>query len=53
MQHKGMAELTAGLQKGLFHQGKLRVNRFNCFEAYVGSQSVGKEILIQVRGGSL
>ncbi|GAQ85435.1 Ribonuclease II/R family protein [Klebsormidium nitens] len=48
-EHKGMAELTAGLQKGLFHQGKLRVNRFNCFEAYVGSQSVGKEILIQGR----
>eukprot|EP00897_Mesotaenium_endlicherianum_P007577 jgi/Mesen1/6848/ME000351S05966 len=45
-QHKGMAEITAGLQRGIFHQGKLRVGRYNCWEAYVGSESLGDEVLI-------
>lgn len=41
-----MSEIAAGLHNGRFHQGKLRVNRYNPFEAYVGSESVGSEILI-------
>lgn len=49
MQHKVMSEITAGLHQGKFHQGKLRVNRYNPFEAYVGSESVGNEILIRGR----
>jgi exoribonuclease R len=48
-QHKVMSEITAGLHNGRFHQGKLRVNRYNPFEAYVGSESVGSEILIHGR----
>ncbi|CAN4078578.1 unnamed protein product [Withania somnifera] len=38
-----------GLLRGLLHQGKLRVNRFNPFEAYVGSESIGDEIIIYGR----
>nr|XP_024399335.1 exosome complex exonuclease RRP44 homolog A-like isoform X2 [Physcomitrium patens]XP_024399336.1 exosome complex exonuclease RRP44 homolog A-like isoform X2 [Physcomitrium patens] len=45
-EHKVMSEIAAGLHNGRFHQGKLRVNRYNPFEAYVGSESVGSEILI-------
>ncbi|CAM6111100.1 unnamed protein product [Calypogeia fissa] len=48
-EHKPMSEITAGLHKGVFHQGKLRVNRYNAFEAYVGSESIGDEILINGR----
>ncbi|KAG0616163.1 hypothetical protein M758_5G094800 [Ceratodon purpureus] len=48
-EHKVMSEITAGLHNGRFHQGKLRVNRYNPFEAYVGSESVGEEILIHGR----
>lgn len=44
-----MSEITAGLHNGRFHQGKIRVNRYNPFEAYVGSESVGSEILIHGR----
>ena len=50
MQHKPMSEITAGLHRGIYHQGKLRVNRYNPFEAYVGSESIGDEILIHGRG---
>ncbi|CAI7867033.1 unnamed protein product, partial [Closterium sp. NIES-54] len=45
-QHKPMSVITAGLQRGLYHQGKLRVSRYNCFEAFVGSESLGDEILV-------
>ncbi|KAL2522031.1 ribonuclease II family protein [Forsythia ovata] len=45
-EHKPMSEITAGLHRGIYHQGKLRVNRFNPFEAYVGSESIGDEIII-------
>nr|XP_018628165.1 exosome complex exonuclease RRP44 homolog A isoform X2 [Nicotiana tomentosiformis] len=48
-EHKPMSEITSGLLRGLFHQGKLRVNRFNPFEAYVGSESIGDEIIIYGR----
>ncbi|KAG2277881.1 hypothetical protein Bca52824_060436 [Brassica carinata] len=49
LEHKPMSEITAGLHRGIYHQGKLRVNRFNPFEAYVGSESIGEEIIIYGR----
>lgn len=49
MQHKPMSEITSGLLRGIYHQGKLRVNRYNPFEAYVGSESIGDEIVIHGR----
>ena len=48
-QHKPMSEITSGLRCGIYHQGKLRVNRYNPFEAYVGSESIGDEIVIRGR----
>lgn len=45
-----MSEITAGIRCGIYHQGKLRVNRYNPFEAYVGSESIGDEIIIFGRG---
>lgn len=49
MQHKPMSEITSGLHRGIYHQGKLRVNRYNPFEAYVGSESIGDEIIVYGR----
>ncbi|XP_031495106.1 exosome complex exonuclease RRP44 homolog A [Nymphaea colorata] len=46
LEHKPMSEITKGLHRGIYHQGKLRVNRYNPFEAYVGSESIGDEIVI-------
>ncbi|KAK9013098.1 hypothetical protein V6N11_041119 [Hibiscus sabdariffa] len=48
-EHKPMSEITLGLHRGIYHQGKLRVNRYNPFEAYVGSESIGDEIIIHGR----
>jgi len=48
-QHKPMSEITSGLHRGIYHQGKLRVNRYNPFEAYVGRESIGDEIVIYGR----
>ncbi|XP_075481686.1 exosome complex exonuclease RRP44 homolog A-like [Primulina tabacum] len=48
-EHKPMSEITSGLHCGIYHQGKLRVNRYNRFEAYVGSESIGDEIIIYGR----
>ncbi|XAR73670.1 Exoribonuclease II [Bertholletia excelsa] len=48
-EHKPMSDITAGLRHGIYHQGKLRVNRYNPFEAYVGSESIGDEIIIYGR----
>ncbi|XP_061373470.1 exosome complex exonuclease RRP44 homolog A-like [Gastrolobium bilobum] len=48
-EHKPMSEITSGLHRGIYHQGKLRVNRYNPFEAYVGSESIGDEIIIHSR----
>lgn len=48
-EHKPMSEITAGLHRGIYHQGKLRVNRYNPLEAYVGSESIGDEIIIYGR----
>ncbi|XP_042385217.1 exosome complex exonuclease RRP44 homolog A-like [Zingiber officinale] len=45
-EHKPMSEVTSGLLHGIYHQGKLRVNRYNPFEAYVGSESISEEIVI-------
>ncbi|XP_077231136.1 ribonuclease II family protein [Tasmannia lanceolata] len=50
IEHKPLSEITAGLHRGIYHQGKLRVNRYNPFEAYVGSESIGDEIIIYGRG---
>jgi exosome complex exonuclease DIS3/RRP44 len=47
--HRPMSEITAGLKSGKFHQGTLRVNRFNPFEGWVGSVSVGEDILLRGR----
>jgi exosome complex exonuclease DIS3/RRP44 len=47
--HKPAAELAAGLAAGRYHQGTLRVNRFNPFEGWVSCDSVGKDILISGR----
>ena len=44
-----MSEITNGLRQGIFHQGKLRVNRYNPLEAYVGSESIGDEIVVYGR----
>ena len=44
-----MSEITSGMHRGIYHQGKLRVNRYNPFEAYVGSESIGDEIIIYGR----
>ena len=35
--------------QGRFHQGALRVNRFNPFEGVVGSDSLGADILVSGR----
>uniref|UniRef100_A0A0A0L2I2 PIN domain-containing protein n=1 Tax=Cucumis sativus TaxID=3659 RepID=A0A0A0L2I2_CUCSA len=48
-EHKPMSEIASGLHRGIYHQGKLRVNRYNPFEAYVGSESIGDEIIIYRR----
>lgn len=44
-----MSEVTAGIKAGRYHQGTLRVNRFNSFEGWVGSESAGQDILISGR----
>lgn len=48
-EHRLMSEITAGIKAGRYHQGTLRVNRFNSFEGWVGSESVGQDILISGR----
>ncbi|KAE8701285.1 Ribonuclease II family protein isoform 2 [Hibiscus syriacus] len=48
-EHKPMSGITLGLHRGIYHQGKLRINRYNPFEAYVGSESIGDEIIIHAR----
>lgn len=47
--HKSYNELMAGMKDGRYHQGSLRVCRFNPFEGWVGSDSVGQDILISGR----
>lgn len=48
-EHRPMSEVTAGIKAGRYHQGTLRVNRFNSFEGWVGSESAGQDILISGR----
>ncbi|XP_061371864.1 exosome complex exonuclease RRP44 homolog A-like [Gastrolobium bilobum] len=50
-EHKRMSEITSGLHSGIYHQGRLRVNCCNPFEAYVGSESIGDEIIVYRRLG--
>lgn len=47
--HRPMSEIAGGMKSGKYHQGTLRVNRFNPFEGWVGSESVGEDILIRGR----
>ncbi|CAN4083605.1 unnamed protein product [Withania somnifera] len=42
-------DLRPSKRKVIYNEGKLRVNRFNPFEAYVGSESIGDEIVIYSR----
>lgn len=48
-QHRPLSELQSGIAAGRYHQGALRVNRFNPFEGWVSSESVGQDILISGR----
>jgi exosome complex exonuclease DIS3/RRP44 len=48
-QHKTAAEIAAGVAAGRVHQGTLRASRFNPFEGWVASESVGQDILISGR----
>ncbi|KAI5066926.1 hypothetical protein GOP47_0017454 [Adiantum capillus-veneris] len=48
-EHRPMSEITSGLQRRIFYQGKLRVNRYNTLEAYVNSESIDEEIIIYGR----
>ncbi|KAF5828225.1 hypothetical protein DUNSADRAFT_18006 [Dunaliella salina] len=48
-EHKTFSEVQAGIREGRFHQGALRVNRYNPYEGYVGSDSVGQDILLAGR----
>ena len=48
-EHRSMSDISAGMKSGRYHQGTLRVNRFNPFEGWVGSESVGEDILIRGR----
>lgn len=47
--HCTMTEITAGIKAGRLHQGTLRVNRFNTYEGFVSSESVGTDILVSGR----
>lgn len=47
--HRPMSDITAGIKGGRYHQGSLRVSRFNSSEGWVGSESVGQDILISGR----
>lgn len=48
-EHKAINDILAGLKSGIYHQGSLRVSRFNPFEGWVGSESIGSDILISGR----
>ncbi|GFR51506.1 hypothetical protein Agub_g13921 [Astrephomene gubernaculifera] len=48
-EHLPYSEIMAGIKAGRFHQGALRVSRFNPFEGWVASESVGEDILLSGR----
>jgi len=48
--HLNMSELTAGLQSGEFHQGKLRVSRYNPSRGSVGVRTLEGHSEVLVRG---
>ena len=45
-EHKPMSKITSRLHQGIYHQGKLLVNHYNPFEAYLGSESIQDKIII-------
>lgn len=47
--HLAISKIMAGIKEGKYHQGSLRVSRFNPFEGWVGSESIGQDILIRNR----
>jgi len=47
--HRPLSSLMNAIKEGKLHQGSLRVSRFNPFEGWVGSQSVGQDILVRNR----
>lgn len=44
--HRPMSEITAGLRAGRYHQGTLRTSRYDPYEGLVGSDAVGRDIVI-------
>ncbi|DBA70092.1 TPA: hypothetical protein ACH3X2_012255 [Trebouxia sp. C0005] len=48
-EHRPMSDIQNSIKSGTYHQGALRVSRFNPFEGWVGSESVGQDILISGR----
>ncbi|KAG2491107.1 hypothetical protein HYH03_010551 [Edaphochlamys debaryana] len=48
-EHLPYSELMKGIKEGRFHQGSLRVSRFNPFEGWVGSEGVGEDIMVSGR----
>ncbi|KAG1657968.1 hypothetical protein FOA52_004739, partial [Chlamydomonas sp. UWO 241] len=48
-EHRSAADIQAGIKDGRYHQGALRVSRYNPFEGCVGSDSVGSDILVSGR----
>ncbi len=48
-EHLGSADIMAGIQAGTYHQGSIRTSRYNPWEAFVSSASVGQDIVIKGR----
>ncbi|XP_061359915.1 exosome complex exonuclease RRP44 homolog A-like isoform X2 [Gastrolobium bilobum] len=48
-EHKQMPEINSGLDRGIYHQGRLHVNCYKLFKAYVRSKSFSDEIIIDGR----
>ncbi|WPT12794.1 Exosome complex exonuclease RRP44-like protein A [Picochlorum sp. SENEW3] len=46
-EHESTSKIMAAIKAGTLHQGSLRVSRYNPFEGWVGSQSIGQDILIR------
>jgi exosome complex exonuclease DIS3/RRP44 len=47
--HRPMSEISAGLKAGRYHQGTLRTSRYDPYEGHVGSDAVGRDIVISGR----
>ena len=48
-EHLPLSALQKGLQAGRLHQGALRVNRFDCWEAWVAPDGLEHEVLVRGR----